>query len=288
MVLLLRDWLRASSTDTLDVRDVQVIAQHVLKLSRTQLITQDVRELSSAELAALNSAAARRVQGEPVAYITGCKEFYGLQFTVSPAVLVPRPETELLVELALQHLKAKPAGARVLDMGTGSGCIAISIAHQALQAQHVHITAVDVSAAALAVAQQNNRQLVQGRVRMLQSRWFDALQGERFDVIVSNPPYIAEGDAHLTALAHEPQTALTSGRDGLDDLRHIIAQAPLHLLPGGALWLEHGYDQAGAVRQLLEVAGFAAICSYADLAGIERVTGGVRRSDTAGKGVIQG
>jgi release factor glutamine methyltransferase len=145
-----------------------------------------------------------------------------------------------------------------------------------------------VSAAALAVAQQNNRQLVQGRVRMLQSRWFDALQDERFDVIVSNPPYIAEGDAHLAALAHEPQTALTSGRDGLDALRHIIAQAPLHLQPGGTLWLEHGYDQAGAVRQLLEAAGFAAIYSQADLAGIERVTGGVRHSDTAGKGVIQG
>jgi release factor glutamine methyltransferase len=275
MALLLRDWLRASRGDALDVRDAQVIAQHVLKLSRTQLITQDTRVLSERERLALNAAAKRCAQGEPVAYITGCKEFYGLQFTVSPAVLVPRPETELLVELALQHLNGKPAGARVLDMGTGSGCIAISIAHQAPQAQHVHVTAVDVSAAALAVAQQNNRQLVQGRVRMLQSRWFDALQGERFDVIVSNPPYIAEGDAHLAALAHEPQTALTSGRDGLDALRHIIAQAPLHLQPGGTLWLEHGYDQATTVRQLLEVAGFAAICSHADLAGIARATGGV-------------
>jgi release factor glutamine methyltransferase len=263
----LRDWLRGSA---LAPRDAQVIAQHVLGLSRAQLITHDARELSEAERGALDRAAAERAAGRPLAYITGRKEFYGLMFTVSDAVLVPRPETELLVERALDAIAGRP-DARVLDLGTGSGCVAVAIAVQAPQAQ---VTAVDASAAALAVAQANNAALAQGRVRLLLSDWFGALPGERFDVIVANPPYVAEGDPHLADLAHEPAAALTSGDDGLDAIRHIVAQAPSHLNTGGQLWLEHGYDQAAAVRTLLAAAGFDGVRSVADLAGIERASGG--------------
>jgi release factor glutamine methyltransferase len=211
-----------------------------------------------------------RVNRQPMAYIIGSKEFYGLEFEVNEAVLVPRPETELLVDTALEFLKTKP-NAKVLDLGTGSGCIAISIAYHA---PHAQITAIDASAAALEVAARNNATHSQGKVRLLQSDWFSALGEERFDLIVSNPPYIAEGDAHLSALTHEPMQALTSGADGLTAIEHIIKHAPMHLATGGWLWLEHGYDQASAARELLMQANFAKVTSRNDLADIERISGG--------------
>lgn len=266
----LRDWLRGSALDTLDA---QVIAQHVLGLGRAQLITQGERPLSAAELSALQQAQHLRQGGMPAAYITGRKEFYSLDFSVTPDVLVPRPETELLVDAALGFLRQREdAAPRVLDLGTGSGCVAIAIAVHVPRAE---VWAVDASAAAWAVAARNNTVLAQGRVRLLVSDWFSALAAERFDLIVSNPPYIADGDGHLAALRHEPAQALTAGPDGLEAIRRITAQAPAHLRPGGALWLEHGHDQAGAVRALLATAGFTQVSSTRDLAGIARISGGV-------------
>jgi release factor glutamine methyltransferase len=226
--------------------------------------------LDEDDLLAFASLAARRAGGEPVAYLVGRREFFGRDFEVSPAVLIPRPETELLVETALA--KCRRWSRRILDLGTGSGCIAISLALELPLAQ---VTAVDASAPALAVARRNADRH-SARLRFVQSDWFDALGEEAFDLIVANPPYVAAADPHLAAgdLRHEPAAALASGTDGLDALRRIIADAPAHLAPGGQLWLEHGYDQAAAVQELLLAAGLTAVEQHSDLAGIIRVSGG--------------
>jgi release factor glutamine methyltransferase len=207
----------------------------------------------------------RRSAGEPVAYILGRKEFYGLELAVNPAVLIPRPETELLVEIALQK---RPS--TVLDLGTGSGAIALAIKKH-LPASRV--TAVEASAASLAVAKRNAvRHNLE--VDFLHGEWFAPVGGRRFDVVVSNPPYVAEGDPHLGALRFEPRSALVSGADGLDAIREIARRAPAHVAPGGWLLLEHGLGQDGAVRALL--AGWNEVQTWPDLAGIPRVTGGRR------------
>lgn len=216
----------------------------------------------------------RRAAGEPVAYIVGSREFYGHEFRVTPDVLIPRPETELLVERALTYAAGRP-GPRVLDLGTGSGCIAVTLA---LELAGAHVVAVDRSPPALAVAQANAARLgaaVECRV----SDWYGALApDERYDVIVANPPYIAGADRHLDAgdLRFEPRGALTPGGDGLAALRAIIAGAPAHLVADGWLAVEHGYDQAAACRALFAAAGYLDIASWRDLAGIERVTSGRR------------
>jgi release factor glutamine methyltransferase len=213
----------------------------------------------------------RRAAGEPIAYLTGACEFYGLEFRVTPAVLIPRPETELLVDLALERLPA--AGrARVLDLGTGSGCIAVTLAHLRPQ---LEVWAADVSPAALEVARDNARRLL-APVRFRRSDWLAGQAGERFDLILANPPYVAAHDPHLSQgdLRFEPACALVAGEDGLDDIRRIVAAAPAHLAPGGWLLFEHGYDQARRCRALLAAAGFARVASWRDLAGIERVSGG--------------
>jgi release factor glutamine methyltransferase len=245
---------------------------HVLRLPRVALITQDTRALTAAEAAALSDLVERRLDGEPMAYLLGTREFFGLPFEVNPAVLIPRPDTELLVEQALAHL---PRGGRVLDMGTGSGAIAVAIAHSRPDAQ---VTALDTSTAALEVAQRNAT--THGvRVRFLHSDWFSALAPDApFDLIVSNPPYVASGDPHLADgdLRFEPIGALTDHADGLSALRIIVAGATRHLGPDGCLLLEHGYDQAAVVRALLTGDGWAEVRSWTDLAGIERVTGGRR------------
>lgn len=270
--MTLNEWL-IEAQHKIARRDAQVIAAHALALTRTQLITRGDYVLSEKEHTLLSSYLIASINQTPTAYIIGSKEFYGLDFSVNEAVLVPRPETELLVEAALEFLKNK-TDARVLDLGTGSGCIAISIAHHAPQASRVKVTAIDASDAALAVAAKNNATHAASRVRLLQSDWFEKLQAERFDLIVSNPPYIAEGDTHLDALKAEPLSALTSGSDGLDAIRQIIAHAPAYLNAQGQLWLEHGYDQAVRVRELLVQHGFTNVVSRKDLAGIERITGG--------------
>ncbi|ALS59309.1 protein-(glutamine-N5) methyltransferase, release factor-specific [Pandoraea norimbergensis] len=256
----------------------RILLSHVLGWSRTQLITRDREPLAPDAVAAYRGLHARRVAGEPIAYLTGTREFFGLTFAVSPSVLIPRPETELLVELALARLEGCTAP-RVLDLGTGSGAIALAIAHSRPDAQ---LTALDRSTDALRVATGNAQQLglAAPRVRFLESDWYGALAaGEApFDMIVSNPPYIVAGDEHLSQgdLRFEPADALTDHADGLAALRVIVAGAVSRLKPGGWLLCEHGYHQAADVRALCDAAGFLDVFSERDLAGIERTTGGRR------------
>jgi len=261
----------ALTTLPLDPLENRILLCHATGLTRIQLITQSERPLADDEAARLEALVARRLAGEPIAYIVGKREFFGLDFEVSDAVLIPRPDTELIVELALERLP--PGDARLLDMGTGSGAIAVSMAHARPDAR---VTALDVSEAALAVARRNAA-ANGATVRFLPSDWYAALGAdERFELIASNPPYIAAGDAHLAQgdLRFEPVGALTDHADGLAALRTIVAGAPGYLADGGWLLLEHGYDQAAAVRALLAARGFSEVRSWQDLAGIERVSGG--------------
>jgi release factor glutamine methyltransferase len=253
----------------LDALENRILLCHALGMTRVGLITQSHRLLTAAEAAALDALLARRLHGEPIAYIVGKREFFGLDFAVTDAVLIPRPDTELLVELALDRLAP---GAALLDMGTGSGAIAVAIAHSRPDAV---VTALDASVAALDVARANAA-ANGASVRFLHSDWYAALAGARFDLIASNPPYIASGDVHLAEgdLRFEPVAALTDHADGLSALRTIVAGGSAHLAPGGWLLLEHGYDQAAAVRALLAAQGYTDVQSWRDLAGIERVSGG--------------
>ena len=255
----------------IDPVDQRILVCHALGISRTALITQSDRVLTVEEAALVSALLQRRHDGEPVAYIVGQREFFGLDFETTPAVLIPRPDTELLVELALVRL---PPRGKVLDMGTGSGAIAVAIAHNRPDAT---VTALDVSQDALAVAARN-AQRNNAKVRFLHSDWYAAVEGEQFDLIVSNPPYIADGDRHLSEgdLRFEPSGALTDFSDGLSALRIIVAGAPSKLAPGSWLLMEHGYDQSAAVRELLLSSGYTDVQSWQDLAGIERVSGGRR------------
>lgn len=252
--------------------EVQSLLQQVLAAPRSHLLAHPEQVLTAAQQAAYDGLLQRRLRGEPVAYILGEREFFGLNLKVTPATLIPRPDTELLVELALQRIPAH-GRFRVLDLGTGSGAIALSIAHARPEAQ---VTAVDASAAALAVARENALRLGIRNVDMVRSDWFAALEGRRYGLIVSNPPYVAAGDEHLVQgdLRFEPASALVSGADGLDDIRRIVDQAGRFLEDASWLLLEHGYDQAGAVRALLEQHSFIEVFSATDMAGIERVSGG--------------
>jgi release factor glutamine methyltransferase len=260
--------LRNSPLNALETR---ILLGHVLQLSRVQLITQSERALTEYESQQLSLLFQRRIHGEPIAYIVGEREFYGLSFRVSPDVLIPRPETELLVELAAERL---PDTGRILDMGTGSGAISVAIASIR---PDVSVTALDISQAALDVAHHNaSRHRVS--VKFLRSDWYHALTAQRFDVIVANPPYIVAGDRHMAQgdLRFEPVDALTDHADGLAALRTIIAGAACHLVPGGWLLMEHGYDQSAAVRNLLVAQGFSEVQSWQDLACIDRASGGKR------------
>ncbi len=272
-------WAQAQSLGRLDA---QLLVLHALdrgEQDRAWLLAHDTDALPEPALATLQATVLRRAAGEPLAYITGHKEFFGLGLQVDARVLVPRPDTETLVEWALELLLPEPgpAGAapataqspRVVDLGTGSGAIALALKHTR---PDLVVSAVDFSSDALAVAQANALRL-QLDVHFAQGSWLDGVRGQPFDIIVSNPPYIASADHHLAALKHEPLQALASGTDGLDDIRSIIGQASAHLVPGGWLLLEHGYDQAAAVRALLVDAGFAHAQSRRDLAGIERCSG---------------
>lgn len=236
---------------------------------RAWLIAHDDEPLPETAMGRWTAALQRRLNGEPVAYILGEQAFFGLNLRVGPGVLVPRPDTETLVQWALD-LMPNQGGVRCWDVGTGSGAIALALCRERPQWT---ITASDLSADALHVAQANAERLGFS-LRWAQGPWLAAVPDERFELIVSNPPYIAENDPHLEALRHEPLSALTAGTDGLDDLRTLISQAPHHLIPGGWLLLEHGYDQAPAVRTLLTQAGFTEVNSRKDLAGIERCSGG--------------
>ncbi|MDO9219998.1 MAG: peptide chain release factor N(5)-glutamine methyltransferase [Thiobacillus sp.] len=251
--------------------DSRVLAAHVLGVDAAWLIAHDTDPLPAQQILAFQSLLVRRLSGLPIAYLTGSREFYGRSFLVSADVLIPRPDTELLIELALARIPPDEA-IDVLDLGTGSGCIAITLA---LERPLARVTAVDRSPVALAIAQRNAKSL-NARVDFLTSNWFSALSGRHFDLIVSNPPYIAAADPHLAQgdVRFEPLSALAAGADGLDDLRHLIASACTHLQPGGTLLLEHGYDQAEAVRALLQQNGIASPQNWNDLAGNARVSGG--------------
>ena len=256
--------------------DAQVLLGHVLGKGRAWLAAHGDDALSRGDADAFLALARRRREGEPVGYLTGIREFWGLPLAVSPAVLLPRPETEAVVEIALAHLPAD-GETRVLDLGTGSGAIALAIAHECPRAR---VLATDASVAALAVARANAQRLGLANVEFLQADWYDGVpatwHGAPFDVVASNPPYVVAGDPHLAEgdLRFEPAAALSPGGDGLRALRRIVAGAPGHLVPGGTLVVEHGYDQSDAVRALFVAAGFTGIIAARDLAGIPRVVAG--------------
>ena len=263
--MTIRDLLRLALIDPLEAR---ILMAHALHCSRVQLVIRENDDLSAEQVNEISGLLLRRMQGEPIAYLTGEREFYGLSFAVTPDVLIPRPETELLVELAIERL---PQAGRAVDLGTGSGAVAVSLAHMRRDAQ---INATDISNEALAVARRN-AEYHRVKIQYLRSDWFETLEG-MFDLIVSNPPYIAASDVHLSQgdLRFEPASALTDHANGMTALSAIIEGAPAHLKPGGWLLLEHGYDQATAVRTQLTRAGWSNVQSWKDLAGIERISGG--------------
>lgn len=259
----------------LDAVERRMLVSHALNMSRVALITQSDTVLDAAQAQRISVLFERRRQGEPIAYLLGTREFHGLDFDVSPAVLIPRADTELLVDLAIERL---PRQGTVLDMGTGSGAIAVALGAHRRDAQ---VTATDMSEAALTVARRNaSHHAVQ--VRLIRSDWFAGLANEKFAMIVANPPYIAAGDLHLAQgdLRFEPIDALTDHADGLSAVRTIVSDASRFLNNDGWLLIEHGYDQAGAVRALLDGADFSDVQSWRDLAGIERVSGGRRGMTT--------
>lgn len=247
--------------------DAELLLAHALGWPRSRLYARADEPLSAQATGRFDELLSQRTKGHPLAYLTGRQEFWSLEFEVGEGCLIPRPETEGLIELALARSLPR---ADVLDLGTGSGCIAIAVKHER---PTWNVCAVDESEAALHWARQNAARL-NCAVEFLKGRWFGPLAQRQFDVILSNPPYVADHDPHLQALQHEPIGALTAGSDGLDDLRVIIENAPQHLRKDGWLALEHGHDQAAAVRALLQAAGFDAIHSETDLAGIARITHG--------------
>ena len=258
--------------------DAQLLLLHALGKShgdRAWLLAHDTDVLDDDILRQFDALARRRAAGEPLAYLVGYKAFFGLNLSVDARVLIPRPDTETLVNWSLEVLRsdAMPAESEVLDLGTGSGAIALGIAqHLKTAGRPGRVMATDASADALAVALENASRL-RLDVAFIESSWLEKVSGH-FHVIASNPPYVADADPHLADLTHEPLNALTAGPDGLDDLRQIIEQAPGHLHPGGWLLLEHGFDQALPVRDLLAQRGFLQVQSRLDLAGIERCSGG--------------
>jgi release factor glutamine methyltransferase len=258
-------------------REAQHLITACLGFSSVVLHTQPERAIDWGQIEKLREWARRRAAGEPLAYLTGRREFWSLDFVVTPAVLVPRPETEILVERVLRHGDAlasqRTQALRIADLGTGSGIIAITVAHER---PGWRCTAVDVSAVALEIAVQNAHHLVADRVTFAHGSWFEPLAGQAFDIIASNPPYVDSADPVLLgdSLAFEPRLALTAGTDALAALHHLVDHAPAHLTEGGWLCLEHGADQASAVRARLVARGYAHVVSHRDLAGHERVTEG--------------
>ncbi|MCL2309473.1 MAG: peptide chain release factor N(5)-glutamine methyltransferase [Proteobacteria bacterium] len=277
-MLTLSQWSQASELPSLEAR---MLLSHVLQVTSAWAVAHDEATLDEASKHCLDALADRRRRGEPMAYLVGEKEFWGMMFKVTPDVLIPRPETETLVETALRYLPQRQE-TRVLDLGTGSGAIVIAIARER---PYARFCATDVSAAALRLAEENAARLLRedaDRITWRLSDWFTAIpeprqDAERFSVIVSNPPYIAAADAHLDEgdLRFEPRGALVGGRAGREALQTIVHRAPGYLRPGGVLLMEHGYDQGEEARALLHDAGFTQCETVCDLAGVPRVTLGV-------------
>lgn len=265
---------RIAATLQLDRREARlearVLAAHAWQVTPAWLISHDTDVPGIAQAASLDALLQRRLGGEPIAYILGEREFFGLNFAVTRDVLIPRPDTEVLVEAALQHLP-ELSPCRILDLGTGSGAIAITLGLRRTMAE---VVAVEASAEAMSIAQANAGRLGADNVYFITGNWYAGLGDRQFDMIVSNPPYIAAADPHLARgdLRFEPRQALASGEDGLRDLRIIVSGAPVHLTSGGWLLLEHGWNQGAACRGLLESSGFFETRTLRDLAGQERVT----------------
>ena len=255
----------AIAASGIDAREARLLLAEVCGFSQASLAASPAQEIPFEVENAFLELAEKRKAGFPVAYLLGRKEFYGLQLTVNPAVLIPRPETEMLVDLALQR---NPAS--LLDLGTGSGAVALAVKHERPACRTV---AVDADLSALLVAKRNAARLNLD-VDFRHGRWFEPVAGERFDVIVANPPYVAEGDPHLPELRHEPRGALVSGPDGLEALREITTEVGTFLRPGAWLLLEHGRGQDGAVRALLAATGLESVTTWPDLSGIPRISGG--------------
>lgn len=255
--------------------EARVLAAFVWEVAPSWLIAHDTDSLNPAQISRFRSVLARRLKGEPIAYITGYREFYGREFHVSPDVLIPRPETELLIEMALASM---PIGQsiQVLELGTGSGCIAITLA---LERPQACISTVDCSPTALAIADLNKKKW-NANLTLLESDWFSALGDHKFDLIVGNPPYVAEEDPHLDwgDLRYEPSSALRSGKDGMDALSHIIREAYSFLQVGGRLLLEHGHNQRVPVQNAFHLSGLGGLTTRQDIAGKDRVTLGIKAS----------
>ena len=263
----LADALQAARHAGVARLDAQLLLAHHLQRPREWLLAHDDALLDKASAAAFAADIERRAAGVPLAYLVGVREFHGLRLHVTPAVLVPRPETELLVDWAIELLGQRPA--TVVDLGTGSGAIALALRHRCAEAT---LTATDTSEAALTVAADNAVRLGLA-IEFIAGDWWQPLAGRRFDLAISNPPYVAGDDPHLRALTHEPRAALTPEGDGLAALRRLVADAPPRLNPGAWLLLEHGYDQAPAMRALFAERGFAKPETRDDLAGLPRCTG---------------
>jgi release factor glutamine methyltransferase len=259
----------AITASGIDAREARLLLAEVCGFSQASLAASPEQDIPFEVENAFHEFIERRIKGEPVAYILGRKEFYGLELSVNPSVLIPRPETELLVDLALERNASS-----VLDLGTGSGAVALAIKHER---PNCRVVAVDSDLSALLTAKRNATKL-HLEIDLRHGRWFDPVAGERFELIVSNPPYVADGDPHLESLRFEPQGALVSGLDGLDCIRDIAKAAPSHLVAGGWLLLEHGRGQDPAVRALLAAAGLESVATWPDLAGIARVSGGTLKS----------
>ncbi|NCT96748.1 MAG: peptide chain release factor N(5)-glutamine methyltransferase [Comamonadaceae bacterium] len=271
--MTIADTLRAlvtSGVPRLEAQQLLLLALGRDPQARAWLAAHDELTLDDSARTRLAALARRHRDGEPMAYLRGEQGFHGLVLRSDPRALAPRPDTETLVDWALELLAGLPPDARAIDLGTGSGAIALALLHAA---PGLRLTATDASEAALSLARENAQRLGLS-LRFAAGAWLAAVPGERFELILSNPPYIAAGDPHLAALRHEPLSALVSGADGLDDIRAIVAQAPGALTPGGWVLLEHGHDQAEAVQALLRAAGFEAVGGRTDLAGIVRCSGG--------------
>ena len=267
------DKLLARAGDRIEAVEARLLLAHALGRPPAWLYAHADENADPESIQRFDALVAARAAGQPVAYLTGRRGFWKLDLAVTPDTLIPRPETELLVELALARLP--PATSlRVADLGTGSGAIALAVASERALAQ---VVATDASTGALAVARSNARANALGNVEFREGSWLEPLAGERFDLIASNPPYIAKGDPHLASLQHEPDLALTSGADGLEAIREIVAAAPSHLQPGGWLLLEHGWDQGNAVRTLMRSADFTEVSTARDLEDRDRVTLGRTR-----------
>lgn len=252
--------------------DAEVLLCHVLSKNRSYLYTYPERELAADALMTFKQLIEKRQLGHPIAYLLMNKEFWSMKLALSPATLIPRPATERLVELALSLMPAKQK-LHILDLGTGSGAIALALAKER---PHWQVDACDLSEAALNIAKHNAKQLNLEHIQFYQSNWFGSLPAQTYDLIVSNPPYIAQDDPHLNQgdLRFEPQHALISGLDGLNDIRHIIQKSPSYLSPGAFLLIEHGYNQKPALKQLLHETGFQNIECWQDYEGIDRISGG--------------